>query len=114
MIRRRLVSMIADIRGIDAVLQAGDGDEALVLVTAERPDVMVLDIQMRRMGGFQVLDALSQQAATPVVIVLTNHIEYRVHALQKGAAFFFDKATELDALMATLTDLAAGALPLRP
>ena len=112
LVRERLVDIIAAIPGVEAVLQASDGDEALALVPVEHPDVMVLDIHMPRVGGFKVLNALQKIASTVVVILLTNHVEYRRHALRKGAAYFFDKATELDALLATLADLAAGALPL--
>ena len=41
-----------------AVLVAGDGEEALAKVRAERPDLVLLDVMMPRMNGFDVCQAL--------------------------------------------------------
>ena len=57
---------------IDVVGVARDGVEALELSKRLRPDVMLLDLQMPRMDGFQVLRTLNRRKQRPVVIVLTG------------------------------------------
>ncbi len=54
------------------VLTAVDGEEALRLARAERPDLVLLDLIMPKLQGFEVLRALKEDAATaniPVVVV---------------------------------------------
>jgi CheY-like chemotaxis protein len=56
------------------VLPAVDGEEALKVARAERPDLILLDLIMPKLQGFEVLKALKQDPATaPIpVIVLSN------------------------------------------
>ncbi len=106
LVRRRLAAMIAAIPGVRSVLQAADGAEGLALAFNELPDVLVVDIRMPRMNGFQVLAALDGEDIAPVRIVVSNHADYMTHALLMGATHFYDKSSQLDELVATLTDLA--------
>jgi CheY-like chemotaxis protein len=46
------------------VLEAADGDEALALVAADRPDVILLDIMMPRLSGWKVASALLADEST--------------------------------------------------
>lgn len=113
-VRARLVSLVQDIAGVGFIAQAADGVEGLERITTDRPEVVLLDLQMPRMNGFRVLETLGPRTSILTVVVLSNHIEYREHVLQRGASFFFDKATQLDELAATLADLASGAPPNSP
>ena len=108
-IRERLAAMIADIDGVSSVSQAADGLEGLTSAIVDPPDVLVLDIRMPRMNGFQLLAALDAEcAAPPTRVVVSNHAEYVEHALLVGATHFFDKSTEIDGLLDMLSGLAAG------
>jgi CheY-like chemotaxis protein len=54
-----------------AVLEASDGEHALEIARAERPDVVLLDLQMPRMDGFSALAEMSrdpQLRGTPVIV----------------------------------------------
>ncbi len=107
-VRQRLAAMIADIAGVESVAEASDGAEGLALALTLVPDVLVLDIRMPRMNGFQVLAALADEAAAPSVrVVVSNHADYRTHALLVGATHFFDKSTQLDELVSMLAALGA-------
>jgi two-component system cell cycle response regulator len=58
------------------VLEAGDGEEALAVIAAERPDVVLLDVQLPRLGGFGVLAALQDPAlGDPTVVLVTSATE---------------------------------------
>ncbi|MEO8620133.1 MAG: response regulator transcription factor [bacterium] len=107
-VRERLAAMIAAIAGVERVTQEADGLAGLAAIAMEAPDVVVLDIRMPRVNGFQLLAELNGRAESPTCIVVSNHAEYTRHALLAGASYFFDKSTEIDALLATI-----GALALR-
>jgi DNA-binding NarL/FixJ family response regulator len=79
--------------------EAGDGDEALDVVRAVKPDILLLDLTMRRRPGLEVLRALGE-AGTPVrSILLTASIDnaQMIEALQLGAqgVVLKDSATPL-------------------
>ena len=56
------------------VVEAGDGRRALYVARVEKPDLIVLDLMMPEMGGYEFLRAFAKEARTPV-IVLTAKIE---------------------------------------
>ncbi|MGW7412013.1 response regulator [Streptomyces sp. NPDC054863] len=80
---------------IEVVGEAADGEEGLALVRQQRPDVVLIDIQMPVMDG---IEATRRIAADPAladvhVVVLTNYgmDEYVLDALRAGAAGFLVK-----------------------
>lgn len=80
-----------------AVTTASDGEEALQLIRSERPDIIVLDLIMPKLQGFDVLQALKQDsltAAIPVIVLssLTQEQD-KQEALDLGAVAYFNKAT---------------------
>lgn len=80
-----------------AVVTASDGEEALQLIRSERPDIIVLDLIMPKLQGFDVLQVLKQDsvtAAIPVIVLssLTQEQD-KQEALDLGAAAYFNKAT---------------------
>jgi two-component system, OmpR family, response regulator len=90
------------------VTDAPDGEAALELLAAERFDVVVSDIRMRRVDGVQVLKAAREQPEPPAVILLTGYstVESAVAALRLGAYDYLQKPCAL----AELTERVAGAL----
>ena len=77
------------------VLTAVDGEEALRLARAERPDLILLDLIMPKLQGFEVLRSLKQDPATsPIpVIVFSNLGQERDirQAMEAGAAEYVIK-----------------------
>ena len=78
------------------VLTAADGEEALRVARAEPLDLVLLDVVMPKLQGFEVLKALKQDAATAriPVIVLSNLGQERdvAQAMALGAVAFLIKA----------------------
>ena len=66
-----MASLLADGR-IDVAGIASDGVEALELTKQLLPDVVLLDLQMPRLDGFEVMRRLNRSARKPAVIVLTG------------------------------------------
>ena len=79
------------------VTTASDGEEALQLIRSERPDMIVLDLIMPKLQGFDVLTILKQDALTsaiPVIVLssLTQEQD-KQEALDLGAVAYFNKTT---------------------
>ena len=79
------------------VATASDGEEALQLIRSERPDMIVLDLIMPKLQGFDVLQTLKQDTLTsaiPVIVLssLTQEQD-KQEALDLGAVAYFNKTT---------------------
>jgi len=77
-----------------SVRAAKDGLEALKAIREETPDIMLLDLQMPRMGGLELLRKLDEQGErdiTVVVITAVGTIERAVEAMKSGAYDFITK-----------------------
>jgi CheY-like chemotaxis protein len=91
------------------VLLAADGGEALRLVREEHPDVVVLDLLMPRLTGFDVLREIRQDERVKDTIVLAISSVYKDNILeflqQLGAQGFLDKSQIEEALAFRVTSL---------
>lgn len=78
------------------VVAAVDGEEALRLARAEPPDLVLLDLIMPKMQGFEVLRALKADPATaPIPVVILSNLGQDgdvKQAMDAGAAGYFVKA----------------------
>jgi len=110
-VRARLISLLADLRGIEVVGQAEDAIEARNLAEKLRPDVAILDLRMPKGSGADVLSDLKKLNPTPKVIMLTNypHPENRKKCMDGGADYFFDKSNEFQKVVSVLMGLLPGA-----
>ena len=69
-----------------SVLEAGDGSEALEIIAAEHPDLVVLDVNLPSLGGFDVLAQMRLVHSVPVIMVTGRDGETdRVLGLELGA-----------------------------
>src|SRR5687768_6106556 len=85
-------------RGGHSVHRAHAGDEGVALFRRVRPDLVLLDLRLGDMTGFEVLEKIHDHE--PVVIMMTGHgdVEQAVKAMQLGAENFLTKPVELDHL----------------
>ncbi len=86
-----------------ATVTAGDGQRAIELVEQDTPNLMLLDLDLPRLGGLDVLRRLAQskQADDLPVIVMTAHgsINVAVEAMKVGAYDFLTKPLDKDHLL---------------
>jgi DNA-binding response OmpR family regulator len=89
------------------VLEAADGVQGLQVVGAERPDLVILDVNMPRLNGFEVLQRLRADGiATPVLMLTVRSSEEdQVHALDLGADDFLTKPFSPRTLLARVRAL---------
>jgi two-component system, NtrC family, response regulator AtoC len=78
------------------VATAGNGEQALTAIRKDVPDLVLLDLQMPKMGGIEVLRALRKEEINVPVIVITAHgsIETAVEAMKEGAYDFTTKPVD--------------------
>jgi len=84
------------------VSTAGDGDDALASVRADRPDLVVLDVMLPGRSGFEVLRELRASGSTAAVVMLTarDDVIDRVAGLEIGADDYVTKPFEPRELVA--------------
>ncbi len=102
--------------GIEVVGEAGDGVEAVSLVSSLRPDVVLMDVQMPRMDGLEATrQILSAGGGTRVVILTTfDREDYLFEALQAGASGFLLKNASPEDLVESVRVVARGDALLSP
>lgn len=78
------------------VATADNGERALTAIRKDLPDLVLLDLQMPKMGGIEVLRALRKEEISVPVIVITAHgsIETAVEAMKEGAYDFIPKPVD--------------------
>ena len=83
------------------VIQAADGIQAKEMVRQERPDLMILDMMMPRMGGYPVLEHFQNTAGAPPIIMITAQegARHKVHAEQLGVIDFIRKPFAMGRLL---------------
>jgi len=86
--------------GVEVVGEAGDGFEAVRRAEQLRPDLVLLDIQMPKLSGFEVLELLGEEA--PAVIFVTAHDEFALRAFEVHAVDYLLKPVEPERLAAAL------------
>jgi DNA-binding NarL/FixJ family response regulator len=89
--------------------QAASGREALILARTQRPDLIVLDLNLPGLGGLELLRRLIQAGAAKILI-LSMHAEplYARRALEAGAQGYVSKNAAPDELLAAVRKVAAG------
>lgn len=89
--RERLIRLLSRIRPGASCLQAADGNEALLQVKAESPDLVLLDIRMPGKDGIEVAAELEQLDSPPAIVFCTAYDEYALQALQHQAMAYLLK-----------------------
>lgn len=96
--------------------EAEDGLEALRLVERHRPDVLVLDLMMPRLGGLEVTRRVTGLSPRTRVVILSMHADeaYVAEALRAGAAAYVLKGSGAEELLHAVREAAAGRRFLSP
>lgn len=109
LLRKRLEAMLTGLPGTEVVGHAAEAAAAVSGILEALPDVVVLDIQLEKGNGFDVLRGLAGRAPQVRVYLLTNFANeaYRAAAERLGASGFFDKSNDIERLREALAAAAA-------
>ena len=83
---------------------AADGHEALAMIRADMPDIVLLDLKMPRLGGIELLQLLREEGVDVAVITISGHADEDTarESLRLGAADFINKPFDLEYLETSL------------
>jgi two-component system, LytTR family, response regulator len=110
--RQRLIRLLQAEPDTDVVAACADGEEAVEAIRAHVPDVVLLDIQMPELDGFEVVAALGE-AQLPAVIFVTAHDQYALRAFEIHAFDYLLKPVDPDRLRVAM-DRAVTTTPRAP
>ncbi|MFE2288342.1 response regulator [Streptomyces sp. NPDC059443] len=116
LIRSGLVTLLASAPDMEVVAEAADGAEAVPLARTHRPDVVLMDLVMPKVDGFEATLRLLRLPDPPRVLVLTGYTadDLVLDALRAGAAGFLLKDLRPEELFAGIRTVAAGGSALAP
>ncbi len=80
--RERLRRMLTEVENVEILGEAADGPEAVEMIETLSPDLVLLDIQMPGLDGFEVIEALENP---PPIVFVTAYDEYAIRAFEVSA-----------------------------
>jgi DNA-binding LytR/AlgR family response regulator len=86
------------LEGVEIVSEASNGVEALTEIHQKKPDLVLLDLQMPEMGGFEVVRNLKATGEAPAVVIVTAWDQYAIQAFEAGAIDYLLKPIAQDRL----------------
>lgn len=115
-VRAGIVALLQDADDVEVVGQASDGEAAVGVVLAERPDVVLMDLRMPGMNGDEATARiLAREPGVRVLILTTYESDDQIlAAIEAGAAGYLLKAAPESEILAGLRATARGETALAP
>lgn len=116
LLRKALKDLLEKENDFAIVGEAGDGQEAVKLVTEASPDVVIMDISMPNLDGLQATQQIKARCPNVAVLVLTVHTddECILEILQAGAAGYIIKSAFGDEVVQAIRAVVTGEMVLSP
>jgi DNA-binding NarL/FixJ family response regulator len=115
-VREGLVTLLSTMSGVEVVGSAADGEQAVALVAAAKPDVVLMDLRMPRVDGVEATRRVRAEHPETQVVVLTTYAddESILAALGAGAIGYLTKDAGRDHIRRAVEAAAAGQAVLDP
>lgn len=109
-VRIGLRKMLNHSPAVEVVGEAGNGEEALQLAQELEPDVLLLDVEMPGMNGYEVARRITNSGQTSRVLALSGHNEKRniLGMFASGAVGYITKDEAPEQLLTAIVEVAAG------
>jgi two-component system LytT family response regulator len=99
--RDRIRELLGNIDDVECAGEAADGLEAIEKIEKLRPDIVLLDIQMRGLNGVDVVQGLDPQRI-PHIVFVTAHDKYAIQAFELNAVDYLLKPVAEDRLRSAI------------
>ena len=96
--REELCYLLGQVGGVDVVAQAADGLDALEAIKNTGPDLVLLDVQMPGLTGFEVARRLLENGADTHIVFVTAFDRHAIEAFEVDAVDYLLKPVEVDRL----------------
>jgi two-component system, LytTR family, response regulator LytT len=100
--RDEVCFLLSEIGGVEVVGQASDGVEALQVIESENPDLVMLDVQMPGLSGFEVARRLTESGGATQLVFVTAFDQHAIHAFEVNAVDYLLKPVEAARLTTTV------------
>ncbi len=109
-VRKGLRALVEAERDLRLVGEAGDGPETVRLVERHKPDVLVLDLMMPGLNGFEAAKEVRHRSPRTAIVVLSMHsdLAYVVEAIRAGASAYVLKDAASDELVRAIRSVLDG------
>lgn len=88
--RRRIVNLLKEVPEIEVIGECKNGKEAIKRINTDKPDIVFLDINMKDLNGFEVIQAITI-SPKPNIIFVTAYDNYAIRAFEVDAFDFLLK-----------------------
>ena len=115
-VRHGLAQLLATFAGVELVGEAADGEAAVAICARERPDVVLMDLEMPGVDGIAATERIKAHQPEIAVVVLTSFSDREriLQAIDAGAAGYLLKDVEPEELARAVVSAARGEAPLDP
>lgn len=100
--RCALKALISQQEGIDVVAEAANGQEAICKIEEKKPDIVLMDMCMPVMDGFEATKIIKATQPQIKVIAMTMYPDCQLEAYSAGVDAFLVKGSPLEELLSTL------------
>ena len=109
----RMKGLLDEISQIGYINVASDYNEASMYVSEDKPDIVLLDINLPGKNGIEILKKIRISGHQCKVIMLTNHADeyYRQQCKELGADFFLDKSNDFAKVPEIISKIVKDAIP---
>ena len=109
-VRKGIINLLEDEDNIEIVGEASDGVEALEGIKELKPNIVLLDLSMPKMTGFEVAKIISQKYSNvrSIIFSMHNNQEYMVQAVENGAMGYLLKDTSKEEILKALDTVTNG------
>ncbi|MEY4528004.1 MAG: hypothetical protein RL768_1723 [Nitrospirota bacterium] len=116
LVRAGIHALLDRMAGVEVVGEVSDGMEALKVVEAIQPDLVLMDVAMPGLNGLEAASRISKQWPAVRIIMLSMHAneEYLRQALKAGAMGYLLKGADLVELEQAIRTVSGGASYLTP
>ena len=103
----RMIGLLDEASNIGYINVANDHNEATRIINQERPDVVLLDINLPGKNGIEILKQIRNSGQKSHVIMVTNHADeyYRDQCKEIGADHFLDKSNDFSKVPGIISGL---------
>jgi two-component system, NarL family, response regulator LiaR len=115
-VREGLVAILTNYPEVEVIGQAGDGNQALAIIRQEKPNVVLLDLQMPGLDGLATIPKIREIAPSTRIMVVTSFADSdKVYqAIKSGALGYILKDATREQLVQAIRDVAQGRASLQP
>jgi len=101
----RMIEILGDLDNISHIDVARDYEEGFRLFVQEKPDLVLLDINLPGKNGIELLKAIKTSGYNSEVIMITNHTDdyYRKQCKEFGAEHFLDKTNDFGLVLGIIS-----------